>query len=632
MTQAKNTSPVKGTEVIAHFLKNLPNKPGVYRMLDSSSNVLYVGKARSLKKRVQSYTRLNGHTTRIQRMIAATCDMEFITTSTEAEALLLEANLIKSLKPQFNVLLRDDKSFPYILVSHEHEAPQILKHRGNKNVKGDYFGPFASAGAVNRTLNTLQRAFLLRTCSDSVYENRSRPCLLYQIKRCSAPCTSEISTADYQDLVEQASSFLKGNSDVLRKKLQSQMEEASSKLEYEKAAEFRNRLTAISQIQQNQEINHNDIHEADVFAAYQEGGQTCIQVFFFRIGQNWGNRSYFPRADKSLSPEEILDAFIAQFYASRPVPKLILLSHKVESHELIERALSEKTGQTVKIHVPFRGSKIEPVKHALANAKEALARKLSDTASQTKLLKQVSDIFKLPDTAERIEVYDNSHIQGEHAVGAMIVSGPEGFLKSQYRKFNIKSKELTPGDDFAMMREVITRRFKRLLKETPEKENTYDNQVNKEVPDWPDLILIDGGKGQLSSTLRALEELGIRELPVAAISKGPDRNAGREEFHLPGNISFTMELKDPALYFIQRLRDEAHRFAIGSHRARRKKAISDNPLNEIPGVGPTRKKSLLKHFGSAKSVSRAGIADLQNVEGISQSIAETIYNFFHDDS
>ena len=616
----------KGPEVIARFLKTLPQKPGVYRMIDANGKVLYVGKAKNLKKRVQSYTRLQGHTVRIQRMISATVDMEFITTSTEAEALLLEANLIKSFKPIYNVLLRDDKSFPYILVSQEHEAPQILKHRGSRKPKGEYFGPFASAGAVNRTLNTLQRGFLLRTCSDSIYESRTRPCLLYQIKRCSAPCTGEISLESYQQLVNEASDFLRGSSDVLRKKLQNMMQEASNCLEYEKAAEYRNRLAALSQIQQNQDINIEGLEEADIFTAYQEGGQTCVQVFFFRIGQNWGNRAYFPRADKSIATEDILDAFIAQFYNNKPIPKLILLSHQIPSLQLLCEALSERSKQKVKILIPKRGSKAELVSHAYRNAKEALGRKLSESASQKKLLEGLAEAFNLEEAPQRIEVYDNSHIQGTNAVGAMIVATQDGFNKNQYRKFNIKSSDLTPGDDYGMMREVLTRRFKRLLNEHGSKENLDSENISA----WPDLIIIDGGKGQLSAATSVLEDLGLEDFPVVSIAKGPDRNAGREHFYQPNRDGFMLESKDPVLYFIQRLRDEAHRFAIGSHRARRKKSISSNPLDDIQGIGPARKKALLQYFGSAKAVSQAGITDLQNVEGISKSTAEVIYNFFHE--
>ncbi len=621
-----------GPDVIAGFLKTLPNKPGVYRMMDLHENVLYVGKARSLKKRVQSYTRFNGHTTRIRRMISATAHMEFVTTKTEAEALLLEANLIKSLKPRYNVLLRDDKSFPYILVSKEHEAPQIVKHRGSrKNKPGNYYGPFASAGAVNRTVNTLQRGFLLRTCTDSIYEGRTRPCLLYQIKRCSAPCTGEISLPDYNALVDEANSFLRGESNDLRTRLQDSMMEASDRMEYEKAAEYRNRLEALSQIQQHQEINSEGLEETDIFAAYQEGGMTCIQVFFFRIGQNWGTRSYFPRADKSIEVEDVLDAFIAQFYNDKPIPKLILLSHEVASKDLLKEALCQRAERKVTITTPQRGNKNELVSHALTNAREALGRKLAESASQERLLEGMSKVLGLDEPAKRVEVYDNSHIQGAHAVGAMIVAGPEGFMKNQYRKFNIKSTDITPGDDFGMMREVLTRRFTRLLKDHgTREENSIKHEDDDSASPWPDLLLIDGGKGQLSATMEVLEDIGVSDVAVVGVAKGPDRNAGREHFYFPDGKSFMLELKDPVLYFIQRLRDEVHRFAIGTHRAKRKQAISSNPLDDVPGIGPTRKRSLLRHFGSAKAVSRAGVTDLQAVDGISHQIAQTIYDHFHD--
>lgn len=600
-------------------------------MIDKAGNVLYVGKARNLKKRVQSYTRFHGHSNRIARMIASTAAMEFITTATESEALLLEANLIKQLKPRYNVLFRDDKSFPYILISKDHEAPQILKHRGSRKRKGDYFGPFASAGAVNRTINTLQRAFLLRTCSDSIYNSRTRPCLLYQIKRCAGPCTGEISIEDYQGLVKQSENFLRGQSGAVRRDLQKLMEEAAHRQEYERAAQFRNRLWALSHVQGHQDINPAQIEDADVFAAYREGGHVCIQVFFFRIGQNWGNRSYFPKADKSLTLEDVLDSFIAQFYDDKPVPKMILLSHIIPHKDLLEEALSSQTERKVIISIPQRGQKKEVVSHALTNAKEALGRKLSETASQQKMLEAMVDIFDLDEPPKRIEVYDNSHIQGSDAVGAMVVASKEGFEKSHYRKFNIKSKDMSAGDDFAMMREVLTRRFSRLMKEHgSEASTTQQNEDLNVLPAWPDLILIDGGKGQLSAVCEVLEELGIRDLAIVGIAKGAERDAGREHFYLPNKQGFMLEARNPVLYYIQRLRDEAHRFAIGSHRARRKKAISANPLDEIGGIGPSRKRALLQHFGSAKAVSRAGIHDLQAVEGISQNMAQTIYDFFHE--
>jgi len=610
-----------GPKVIARILKNLPNRPGVYRMIGKDGEVLYVGKARSLKKRVQSYARLGGHTNRIARMIAVTAGMEFITTASETEALLLEANLIKRLKPRFNVILRDDKSFPYILIAREHEAPQILKHRGARKREGDYFGPFASAGAVNRTINTLQRAFLLRSCTDSYYEARTRPCLLYQIKRCSGPCTGEISTADYAKLVEDAADFLTGKSGKVKDHLHALMEEASESLEFERAASYRDRLAALAQVQATQGINPTTFAEADLFAAHTQGGQTCIQVFFFRTGQNWGNRAYYPRADKSLGPDEVLDAFIAQFYDDRPVPKLLLISHDVAGRKLLQEALTTKAGHNVTVTVPRRGEKRAIMEQCIANAREALGRRLAESSSQRKLLEGVAEAFDLEDMPERIEVYDNSHIQGSNPVGAMIVAGPEGFEKNSYRKFNIKTKDLAPGDDFGMMREVLTRRFSRLLKETQE-----DNGSAV----WPALVLIDGGAGQLSAAHEVLDELGIEDLRVVGIAKGPDRDAGRERFFIRGRQDFMLPPRDPVLYFVQRLRDEAHRFAIGAHRAKRKKAIGASPLDEIAGIGPTRKRTLLKHFGSAKAVSRAGLADLRGVDGISEQMAQTIYDHFHD--
>ena len=628
-TQEPAARPETGPKVIARILKTLPSSPGVYRMIGSEREVLYVGKARNLKKRVQSYARLGGHTNRIARMIAATAAMEFVTTETETEALLLEANLIKRLKPRFNVILRDDKSFPYILIARDHAAPQIVKHRGARKRKGDYFGPFASAGAVNRTINTLQRAFLLRSCSDSYYESRTRPCLLYQIKRRSAPCTGEIDLDGYAALVEEAGRFLKGKSDRVKAQLHTLMDAASEKLEFERAASYRDRLAALSHVQAHQGINPQIVVEADVFAAHQDAGQTCVQVFFFRTGQNWGNRAYFPRADKSLPVGEVLDSFIAQFYDDKPCPRLVLLSHDIPGRRLLAEALSTRAGRKVAVTVPQRGEKRELTEHALANAREALARRLAESSSQRKLLEGLSRIFDLDDPPQRIEVYDNSHIQGSKPVGAMIVAGPEGFQKTHYRKFNIRSEEISAGDDYAMMREVLTRRFSRLLKETGA-DGPGPNAPEGELPAWPDLLLIDGGAGQLSSVHEVLDELGVTSLSVVAIAKGPDRNAGRERFFMRGRPPFTLEPRDPVLYFVQRLRDEAHRFAIGSHRARRKKAIGASPLDEVPGVGPARKRALLKHFGSAKAVSRAGVADLRAVEGISAQMAQTIYDFFHE--
>ena len=640
---------VSGPQVIAGYVKHLGTGPGVYRMLDAARDVIYVGKARNLKARVQNYARLGGHSNRIARMIASTVTMEFVNTATEAEALLLEANLIKRFKPRYNVLFRDDKSFPHILIARDHEAPQIVKHRGARSRKGDYFGPFASAGAVNRTINTLQRAFLLRSCSDSVYESRTRPCLLYQIKRCAAPCTGEIAIDEYTKLVNEAVAFLSGKSDAVQKKLNALMEDASEKLEFERAAKYRNRLWALAHIQAHQGINPRSVEEADVFAVTQDGGQTCIQVFFFRNNQNWGNRAYFPRADRSLTSEDVLGAFIAQFYDDKIVPRCVFLSHEVPEQSLIAEALSTKLGRKVEVVTPKRGEKRELVEYALQNAREALGRKLAEASSQGRLLEGLAKTFGLERTPRRIEVYDNSHIMGTNAVGAMIVAGPEGFVKNQYRKFNIKSESLVPGDDFGMMREMLTRRFKRLMKEhglpaaetspvegvlNAEADAVEEGETNGDqggdVAAWPDLVFIDGGVGQLSAAQEILAQLGLHGLPLVGIAKGPDRNAGRERFFLPGKAPFSLEPRDPVLYFVQRLRDEAHRFAIGSHRVKRKKAMGETALDDIPGVGPSRKRALLKHFGSAKSVSRAGVEDLQAVEGISAAMAEAIYNHFHE--
>ncbi len=621
----------RGPEVIKAFVRNLPGKPGVYRMFGTDGDVLYVGKARNLKKRVQSYTRMMGHTNRIARMIAATVDMEFVTTASEAEALLLEANLIKRLKPRFNVFMRDDKSFPYILLARDHPVAQIVKHRGARSRAGEYFGPFASAGAVNRTLNALQRAFLLRSCSDSVYESRTRPCLLYQIKRCSAPCTGEISQGDYDLLVDDALDFLSGRSQAVKDNLVAMMEEASEELDFERAAVYRDRIGALSHIQSHQGINPGTVTEADVFAVHQEGGQSCVQVFFFRAGQNWGNRAYFPRADKSHTEAEILEAFLAQFYDDKPAPRLILLSHAVKGRTLLADALTVKSERKVTVTVPQRGEKRELVDHALTNAREALARRMAESASQRRLLEGVAETFGLEAPPRRIEIYDNSHIQGTNALGGMVVAGPEGFLKNQYRKFNIKSENISSGDDYAMMREVLSRRFKRLLKEDGgPPEASASEEESAETPPWPDLVFIDGGQGQLTAAMEIMNDLGLDALPVVAIAKGPDRDAGRERFFMPGRQPFMLEPRDPVLYYLQRLRDEAHRFAIGSHRARRKKAIGSSPLDEIPGVGPGRKRALLRHFGSARAVSRAGLTDLEAVEGISAALAQQIYGHFHN--
>ncbi|MBN9017097.1 MAG: excinuclease ABC subunit UvrC [Rhizobiales bacterium] len=618
----------QGAAVIADFVTRLPNAPGVYRMFDAKGTVLYVGKARNLKKRVTSYTRIGMQSNRIIRMIQQTATMEFVTTRTETEALLLEANLIKRLRPRFNVLLRDDKSFPYILITGDHEAPQIVKHRGAHTRKGDYFGPFASALAVGRTVNAIQRAFLIRTCTDSVYESRTRPCLLFQIKRCSAPCTGEISLPDYAGLVKEAKGFLSGKSSAIRTDLARAMEAASAELDFERAAIYRDRIAALSHVQSHQGINPQGVDEADVIAVHQEGGQSCVQVFFFRTGQNWGNHAFYPRADKSLGEAEVLAAFIAQFYEDKPCPRLILISHEIEEMDLLAEALSEHAGHKVEIAVPKRGEKKDLVDHALTNARDALGRNLAETSSQAKLLEGVGEAFGLEGPPKRIEVYDNSHIMGTNAVGGMIVAGPGGFAKNQYRKFNIRSEEITPGDDFGMMREVLTRRFSRLVKEHGSRENAPRDEDG--FGPWPDLVFIDGGAGQLSAARGILEELGLQdEVRLVGIAKGPDRDAGREKFFIPGREPFMLQPRDPVLYFVQRLRDEAHRFAIGSHRARRKTALTKNPLDEIEGIGPTRKRALLAHFGTAKSVSRASIQDLMSAPGVSAQMAQTIYDFFH---
>ncbi|MEJ8472658.1 excinuclease ABC subunit UvrC [Roseibium algae] len=658
-TQAPAAPPVpKGVEVIADQVKRLPMGPGVYRMFDENGDVLYVGKARSLKKRVTSYTRLQGQSNRIMRMIMSTAAMEFVVTETEAEALLLEANLIKRLRPRFNVLLRDDKSFPYILIAGDHASPAINKHRGARKRKGDYFGPFASAGAVDRTINALQKAFLIRNCSDSYYENRSRPCLLYQIKRCSGPCTGEIGAEDYAGLVSEAKAFLSGRSQLVKKQLAQQMEAASESLDFERAAIYRDRLASLSHTQAHQGINPQTVEEADVFAIHQEGGQTCVQVFFFRTGQNWGNRAYFPKADKTIEEPAVLESFLAQFYDERPAPRMILLSHEIEDQALLAEALGQRAERKVEVATPKRGEKKELVDNALTNAREALGRRLAETSSQARLLKGVAEAFDLPAPPRRIEVYDNSHIMGTNAVGGMIVASEEGFAKGHYRKFNIKSEDLVPGDDYGMMREVMTRRFSRLMKEHPREiapqtapppapehstggpnpgepailsENISNAPpIPSDIPAWPDLVLIDGGKGQLTAVRETLEELGLTDVPLVGIAKGPDRDAGREKFFITGKQAFMLPERDPVLYFVQRLRDEAHRFAIGSHRARRKKDITKNPLDDIAGVGPTRKRALLRHFGTAKAVSKAGMEDLSTVPGISAAIAKLVYDHFHE--
>jgi excinuclease ABC subunit C len=589
-------------------------------MLDAQARVLYVGKARNLRARVSNYARLTGHSPRIARMISETSQMMFLTTKTETEALLLEQNLIKQLKPRYNVLLRDDKSFPNILVTTEHEFPQIKKHRGAKKEKGAYYGPFASAGAVNKSLNQLQRVFQLRNCSDAMFETRTRPCLQYQIKRCSGPCVGRISARDYLASVKDAQRFLSGKSTEIQERLASQMAQASEAMEFERAAALRDRIRAMTQVQTNQGINPRMVSEADVIALHIEGGQACVQVFFIRANQNWGNRDFYPRISADHSHAEVLEAFVGQFYSSKETPRQLILSHDIENADLVSAALSEEAGRKVELIYPQRGEKFELVSGALRNAKESLALRMSETATQAKLLRGIAKAFDLDEAPKRIEVFDNSHIQGAHAVGAMIVSGPEGFLKNHYRKFNIRGDDLTPGDDFGMMKEIMTRRFIRLIKEDPERTSES----------WPDLLLIDGGAGQVSAVAEILETLGVDNVPMVGVAKGVDRDHGKEEFYIPGRSVFALQRNDPVLYFVQRMRDEAHRFAIGTHRAKRAKAISANPLDDISGVGTSRKRALLAHFGSAKAVSRANLADLKAVDGISAAMAEKIYDFFHE--
>jgi excinuclease ABC subunit C len=684
-----------GRAAIMRHAKHAPPGPGVYRMIDKNGDVLYVGKAKSIRKRIVSYTRPTGYDPRIERMIAATAALEFVSTKTETEALLLEANLIKRLRPRFNVLLRDDKSFPYILITGDHWAPQILKHRGARTREGRYYGPFASVWAVNRTITALQRAFLLRSCTDAFFESRTRPCLLYQIKRCSGPCTREIEFAGYRELVREANDFLSGKSRKVKEELAAEMEKTSAALDFERAAIYRDRLAALSAVQAHQGINPRGVEEADVFAVYQDGGFFCVQVFFFRTGQNWGNRAYFPKADRTFDAGEVLGAFLAQFYDDKPPPRLVLVSHAFPEVELLAQALSAKCGHKIEVTKPTRGERKDLVDHALANAREALGRKLADTSSQRKLLAALGECFGLKRPPRRIEVYDNSHIQGANAVGAMIVAGPEGFRKNQYRKFNIRSAELTPGDDFAMMREVLERRFKRLIAEAPRDSVAADgsaderlapvpspqrgeggersepgegghddresrtpspdalrastsplwgevepaardeNIESEEIADeaespWPDLVIIDGGRGQLTAARETLAALGLTDIPLVGVAKGPDRDAGRETFHIAGRDPFMLKPRDPVLYFVERLRDEAHRFAVGSHRARRKKDLREAGLQEIPGIGPTRKRALLQHFGTLKAIERASPADLAKVPGVSAETARKIYDFFHE--
>lgn len=608
-----------GHELIASYVKTLDASPGVYRMLDDEARVLYVGKARALKTRVSNYARTSGHTPRIARMISETRSMMFLTTRTETEALLLEQNLIKQLKPVYNVLLRDDKSFPNILIGKDHAFPQIRKHRGKRSTKGSYFGPFASTGAVNRTLNQLQKVFLLRSCTDTIYSNRTRPCLLYQIKRCCGPCVGLVTPEEYGVLVSDAERFLSGKTTHVQAALAEQMQSASDTMEFERAAALRDRIRALTAVQQQQGINPKGVDEADVIALHLEKGQACVQVFFIRSHQSWGNRDFYPRTGSGAEEGEILEAFLAQFYDGKPPPKQILLSHEVENEDLVRELLSARAGRNVDLRVPLRGEKLELVENALRNARESLGRRMSESAAQSRLMNGLAEAFGLDETPKRVEIYDNSHIQGAHAIGAMVVAGPDGFLKNQYRKYTIKSESGVQGDDFGMMREVLTRRFEKLLREDP----------GRQTEAWPDLLLIDGGVGQVSSVAEALGALGIEDVPFIGVAKGVDRDLGREEFHRPGQRPFALRHNDPVLYFIQRLRDEAHRFAIGTHRAARAKASTRTPLDEIPGVGATRKRALLAHFGSAKAVTRAGLADLMAVGGISEAMARTIYDFFN---
>jgi excinuclease ABC subunit C len=671
-----------GIEVIADFARHLPNRPGVYRMFDRAGEVLYVGKAKSLKNRVTAYARGMAHTNAVARMIAETANMEFVTTGTETEALLLESNLIKQLRPRYNVLLRDDKSFPYIFLSGDHPAPQIAKHRGSRQRKGDYFGPFASVWAVERTIDALQKAFLLRSCSDSYYENRTRPCLLFQIKRCSGPCTGEISHTDYQGLADQARAFLSGRSSAVKQLLSERMQAAAEELEFEKAARYRDRLAALSAVQAGQDINTQGVEEADVFAIDEQAGQFCVEIFFFRNKQNWGNRALFPRADKSLTPAEVLASVVTQFYDDKPPPKLVLLSHELAETDLIAQALCERAGRKVEVATPKRGERRDLVAHAQKNAHEALARKLADSAGQQSLLNALGAAFGLDKAPRRVEVYDNSHIMGTNAVGGMIVAGRDGFMKSHYRTFNI-SADTIAGDDFGMMREVLKRRFTRLAKESaspppggegigvgdekpgpaaaaslsvdavaslppaltqsdaphpfpspqegggePDLENGESDDTA--FPSRPDLVIVDGGKGQFEAARKIMAECGVTDIALVAIAKGEDRNAMRETFFMAGKEPFKLPPRDPALFFIQRLRDEAHRFAIGTHRAKRKRDIKTNPLDEIPGIGPSRKRALLLHFGTVKAIQRAKLDDLMRTPGVNAATAKAVHAHFHE--
>ena len=609
----------RGVDAIRAALEQLPLSPGVYRMLNPKGEVLYVGKARQLKRRVANYTQPVGLSNRIRRMISETTALEVITTHTEVEALLLEINLIKKLAPRYNVLLRDDKSFPHILVTTDHPYPQITKHRGPRERKGRYYGPFASAGSVARTLVALQRVFMLRICSDAMFSSRKRPCLQYQIKRCSAPCVGYIAEADYAETVDAASRFLAGRSREVQEQLAGEMQAASDALDFERAARLRDRIRALTQIQAHQDINIEDSTDADVVALHQAGGQTCIQVFFFRGGSNYGNRAYFPSHDRTMESGEVLAAFLGQFYEDKPPPPLVLLSEPSAEADLIAEALSLRAGRKVSLLVPQRGPKRGVVDHALTNARDALGRKMAESSAQGALLDGVAALFGLKARPNRIEVYDNSHISGTNALGGMIVAGPEGLMKAAYRKFNIKNPDTAPGDDFAMMREVLRRRFARALAEDPER--TSGN--------WPDLVLIDGGAGQFSAVREIMAELGVADVPMVAISKGPDRNAGREKFYMLGREPFDLPVGDPVLYFLQRLRDEAHRFAIGSHRQKREKGMNRSELDEVVGVGRARRKALLHHFGSVRAIARAGLADLEAVTGVNRAVAKKIYDHFH---
>ena len=610
-----------GHAVVQGYLRTLDSSPGVYRMLNAKAEVLYVGKARNLKARVTNYSRPSPqHSGRIARMIAETASMMFLTTRTETEALLLEQNLIKQLKPRYNVLLRDDKSFPNILIGKEHAFPQLKKHRGKRSEKGSYFGPFASAGAVNRTLNQLQKVFLLRNCTDAMFESRTRPCLLFQIKRCSAPCVGRVTPEQYASQVADAERFLEGKTTQVQAELTTAMSEASEAMEFERAAALRDRIRALTQVQQSQGINPRGVAEADVIALHLEGGQACVQVFFIRANQSWGNRDFYPRTGSGAEEAEILEAFVTQFYDDKEPPRLILLSHPVENEDLVTALLSDRAGRKVEVAVPQRGEKAELVENAARNAKESLARRMAEGAAQSKLLAGLADAFDLDAPPRRIEVYDNAHIQGSDAVGGMIVAGADGFIKGQYRKFNIKGAAGASGDDFGMMKEVLSRRFERLLKDDPERKTDA----------WPDLLLIDGGAGQVSAVAEILAELGVDDVPFIGVAKGIDRDAGKEEFYRPGEPVMALQRNDPVLYFVQRLRDEAHRWANGAHRAKRSKAISATPLDDVPGVGATRKRALLAHFGSAKAVSRAGLSDLMAVDGISATMAQAIYDYFNE--